>query len=200
MGASLSSPHTTPALPPALQPPFTAKASALALACALALGGCATEPGAGTPAAHAQLPRPQRLPFRPQPRPCPQPPQRRTGMKKALFNGAMPLPRRRWPRAFGPTRCATCWPRPNGSPASSSWTARSQNSRAPLGVSGQRRVTPARQPGPCQAGAAQHPTAGCRGALTACPPAWSPPSGASRATTEATRHLQNRGRPGHVGL
>ena len=44
--------HPTPPLLCRRSPaPFTAKASALALACALALGGCATEPGTGTPAA-----------------------------------------------------------------------------------------------------------------------------------------------------
>ena len=44
--------HPTPPLLCRRSPaPFTAKVSALALACALALGGCATAPGAGTPAA-----------------------------------------------------------------------------------------------------------------------------------------------------
>ena len=102
--------------------------------------------------AHLQPNRPLRLrhlPFRPSPGRASSP-AAADGHEEGLFNGAMPLPRRRWLKAFGPTRCATCWPRPNGSPRHQSWTDRSPNSRARPGRIWTAPCHPARQPGPCQ--------------------------------------------------
>ena len=148
MGHALLSPHTTPALPPlssplhgqgictgtGLRPGFgrlrhgARRRHTCSPAARCACGTCRSAPAQAVPAA----------------------PQRRTGMKKALFNGAMPLPRRRWPKAFAPTRCATCWPRPNGSPASSSWTdSQPEFTRTPWAYLDSAVSPPARQPGPC---------------------------------------------------
>ena len=154
-----------PALPP-LSSPFTARHLRWHWP-APWLGGCA-----GARRRHTLRPNPFAAPAAAVPPPAaavPAAPQRRTGMKKALFNGAMPLLRRRWLKAFAPTRCATCWPRPNGSPRHRAGPTRSPNSRAPLGVSGQRRVPLRVSQGLAKAWSSTAPAAGCGVSATACP-------------------------------